>query len=331
MPQPTDGVPNWAETAATIDVVAPSPQKRSQGWVEEQPPHTFFNWWQRTVGRWIGYLANLTAENLQWTGQHTFGNNVSFDGAAELRFEDTSTLVMQPGTTATVAQANITTANTTNLTASSAVTLTQNESTYFDVGGSGGTEKPYNLFVPGGEARLHLINAALSGAADSDPGYAVTFDNINTLDNAMSRMPFGVLNPIGGTPANAAYKGVITHRFERKTILYNDVTFRGRYGGGTAATDSLTFSVDFSKLRYVASGAGYFKTPMLSAPATFTGAGTSAAIMTLSPSLSATLLSRTFEPGDILQIVFNCKQNSASAATFDFYTARFGCGRVSPF
>lgn len=37
----------WAGKAVDKDVVAPPVEKQEQGWVEEVPPHEWFNWYMR--------------------------------------------------------------------------------------------------------------------------------------------------------------------------------------------------------------------------------------------------------------------------------------------
>jgi len=76
MPQPTE-LPRWADQAATGDVVEPNETKKGAGWVVEQPPHNYFNWWMNLVYRWCGYVAGLTAEVLTWTARQTFSGGAT--------------------------------------------------------------------------------------------------------------------------------------------------------------------------------------------------------------------------------------------------------------
>ena len=50
-------IPTWA-TDALAAIVNPGTTKQGLGWVQEKPPHEFFNWWQNLVGEWVNYLQN---------------------------------------------------------------------------------------------------------------------------------------------------------------------------------------------------------------------------------------------------------------------------------
>jgi len=59
MPAPPK-LPSWATGAASI--LEPSDGKKAQGWVPgEQPPASFFNYWQNLVGQWVADLSSRTA------------------------------------------------------------------------------------------------------------------------------------------------------------------------------------------------------------------------------------------------------------------------------
>lgn len=84
-------LPRWADVGG--DIVEPSSGKKDIGWiVSEQPPHSYFNWFQNLVYQWCDYLDGLTDEALTWTAAHIFqkgitvtqstanGNGASFTG-----------------------------------------------------------------------------------------------------------------------------------------------------------------------------------------------------------------------------------------------------------
>lgn len=56
----------------------PSAGEKVSGWtVGQQPPSSYFNWWQKLTYEWTAYLDDLEAQAFTWTGLHTFQNNVS--------------------------------------------------------------------------------------------------------------------------------------------------------------------------------------------------------------------------------------------------------------
>lgn len=69
-------LPRWADVGG--DIVEPSSGKKDTGWiVSEQPPHSYFNWFQNLVYQWCDYLDGLTGEALTWTAAHVFQSTVS--------------------------------------------------------------------------------------------------------------------------------------------------------------------------------------------------------------------------------------------------------------
>lgn len=74
----------WA-TAPLVpgDVVEPDVTHKDEGWQEaEEPPHSFFNYVQRTAYKWLAYLETLEAEALTWTADHIFQAAATFNGDA---------------------------------------------------------------------------------------------------------------------------------------------------------------------------------------------------------------------------------------------------------
>lgn len=69
-------LPRWADVGG--DIVEPSSGKKDIGWiVSEQPPHSYFNWFQNLVYQWCDYLDGLTGEALTWTAAHVFQSTVN--------------------------------------------------------------------------------------------------------------------------------------------------------------------------------------------------------------------------------------------------------------
>lgn len=56
----------------------PSAGEKVSGWtVGQQPPSSYFNWWQKLTYEWTAYLDDLEAQAFTWTGIHIFQDNVS--------------------------------------------------------------------------------------------------------------------------------------------------------------------------------------------------------------------------------------------------------------
>lgn len=72
-------LPIWA-TGGGAQVVEPLLAKKQLGWEpDEQPPAEWFNWWMLLVYSWVVWVNGFEAENIVWTGTHTFQNDATFN------------------------------------------------------------------------------------------------------------------------------------------------------------------------------------------------------------------------------------------------------------
>lgn len=56
----------------------PSAGEKVSGWtVGQQPPSSYFNWWQKLTYEWTAYLDDLEAQAMNWTAEHVFDEKIT--------------------------------------------------------------------------------------------------------------------------------------------------------------------------------------------------------------------------------------------------------------
>jgi len=142
-------LPRWADAANPADIVDPPSGKKDSGWlVNDQPPHTYFNWFWNLVYQWTVYLDGLTGEALTWTAAHIFNAGATFNGVSTT-----------PGLTANAANAS------------------GGKGVYATAANAGAYAGDFSHTGAGGVALLGRNNAAggfgVSGAASASQGVGV--------------------------------------------------------------------------------------------------------------------------------------------------------------
>lgn len=125
----------WA-TAPLIpaDLVEPDTTHKDEGWQDtEEPPHSFFNYWQNLAYQWLAYLETLESEALTWTAAHIFNAIVTFNAAVTF----TASVTMTGGLTVTTPSGTAITGTAAGGSAFGVLGNSSSSANSFGVGGFG--------------------------------------------------------------------------------------------------------------------------------------------------------------------------------------------------